>query len=93
MIDAVQLWKKLTGEDANGNDLFVCLSSVIYYFWFYYLILNVKQTYMQQMVEIRTQLMVKGNWTQKGQCKEVENQNPLKIPPQIHLVTMRRAVA
>jgi hypothetical protein len=20
MIDAVQLWKKLTGEDANGND-------------------------------------------------------------------------
>jgi hypothetical protein len=34
MIDAVQLWKKLTGEDANGNDLFVCLSSVLYYFWF-----------------------------------------------------------
>lgn len=31
MIDAVQLWKKLTGEDANGNDLFVCLSRVLYY--------------------------------------------------------------
>jgi hypothetical protein len=30
MIDAVQLWKKLTGEDANGNDPFVWFSSVLY---------------------------------------------------------------
>jgi len=43
MIDAVQLWKKLTGEDANGNDPFVWLSSVPCYLWFYYIILTVKQ--------------------------------------------------
>jgi hypothetical protein len=73
MIDAVQVWKKLTGEDVNGINMLFCLTSfsVLYYYFEFNVYITICNT-MQQTVKIRRQLMVMGKWTQKDQCKTVE---------------------